>query len=364
MKFALVFYFNQKEFPFPDEDTFFHNLYPLFLSLDKQHINCYYLSETDTCSKLYHIQKESCGTPSLCVTYITKFEDLEYIYKFTGSTKSSLLFVSNSQILLQKLHQQNHYCVGFSHKGQFLPGAYCFESLENVDFTYFSEIMHRYQNKPLPIAKTKHLYIREFTTWDLRNLYQLYTDTQNTKYLFHNVPSYEAFFEQKCAYIEKVYPFYGFGLWGVFLKETNELIGEFGIQQNTINEKEEYEAGYLLTPSHQGKGYGKEALRAILRYAKFHLELDRIVARIHAQNQSSILLALNCGFTYETSYKESGENFLLFSLSPKSDSLHPKTVLHNQNDPCNISQSVYKSYQKQGNSFVYEKKYSGYKPGN
>ena len=60
--------------------------------------------------------------------------------------------------------------------------------------------------------------------------------------------------EKQKAYIQNVYSFYGFGLWGVFGKTSKKLIGRCGLENETSDGATAIELSYLLDS--QPWGYG------------------------------------------------------------------------------------------------------------
>ena len=128
--------------------------------------------------------------------------------------------------------------------------------------------------------------------------------------------NYSSFHEKWNAYINRIYTFYDYGIWGVFLKETNTLIGQCGIQSVIINDNEEIELGYLLSQQYQKNGYGKEMITAVLQYAKTQLSFNRIVAQIAPENKASIALAQKCGMSFQEIISSSKQQntLLLYSI--------------------------------------------------
>lgn len=59
------------------------------------------------------------------------------------------------------------------------------------------------------------------------------------------------------------------------------------------------ELGWILAPRHQGKGYAREATRAVIRYCIDALGTHRIEAVIMPENVASIRLAESVGFKLE-----------------------------------------------------------------
>ena len=52
---------------------------------------------------------------------------------------------------------------------------------------------------------------------------------------------------------------WGFGLWAVIPKETNQMIGQCGLTMQQWKDQEVLEIGYLLERSYWHKGYATEA---------------------------------------------------------------------------------------------------------
>lgn len=59
------------------------------------------------------------------------------------------------------------------------------------------------------------------------------------------------------------------------------------------------EIGYIIAPEHQGNGFGREAVQALVRYCGDKLGVHRIQALIHSENIASIRLVERTGFRCE-----------------------------------------------------------------
>ena len=324
---------------------------PLFRSLSKHNIDSYFLSEKKdvffpfpTIDFSEHISSKP----------LTFFQDISSSLLLTQQSlnKEEVLFVSDCAEFLTTLNDLNYYTIGFTSSNNFLPTSYVFESFKDLDYTYFLHIWKRYQKEPITILTTRHLIIRELSANDFPSLYSLFEDKENIAYM-ENEGDYTSFCKKMSAYIEKVYPFYDFGLWGVFLKETDELIGEFGIQPTVIAEKDEIELGYLLHRNYQKKGYAKEAIRAIFRYAKKQFDCDRIVAKIHKDNEASIATATACGMRFEKTLSDPEDDFLLYVIYVQTDCF--SSALKKQRE--DTAKQVYNIFQKKPDTRVYGKRY-------
>lgn len=111
---------------------------------------------------------------------------------------------------------------------------------------------------------TERLVLRELTENDFSALYKVLADSD----IMCHYPY--TFDENRVKnWINKSierYSVFGFGLWAVILKETNELIGDCGITMQNINGSIKPEVGYHIAKAHQRQGYAKEAAKACINW--------------------------------------------------------------------------------------------------
>lgn len=206
------------------------------------------------------------------------------------------------------------------------------EGFEEIDYDFVNKAYLRANNLPLTIAETRHLVLRELTPEDIPALHKIRTKPEVAKYLDVTMDFLETEIEKQKAYIKNIYHFYGYGLWGVFLKETNELIGQCGIQNTSVGgndsvgnnasardnaslrDTEEFELGYLIDSSCWGHGYGKECTQAVLDLAFHHFSMDRIVSVIHSGNLPSLSVAEELHMVKEREFIKNGEIYYLYSI--------------------------------------------------
>lgn len=93
----------------------------------------------------------------------------------------------------------------------------------------------------------------------------------------------------------KRYEDYGFGLWAVVLKETNEMIGQCGLTLQPWKDKELLEIGYLFQKAHWHKGYATEAAIACREYAFTVLNTDSVCSMIRDTHIASQKVAIRNG---------------------------------------------------------------------
>ena len=116
-------------------------------------------------------------------------------------------------------------------KGESFPcGAYCVENIEDIDEDYKKMVYCRTKGVSMDILQTERLLVREINTDDVPVLYELYAEESITEYmepLFENVEDEISYTKD---YIKNIYGFYGFGMWILVLKETNQVIGRAGLE--------------------------------------------------------------------------------------------------------------------------------------
>ncbi|MGE1209620.1 GNAT family N-acetyltransferase [Bacillus pumilus] len=86
---------------------------------------------------------------------------------------------------------------------------------------------------------------------------------------------------------------------GIFLNETDALIGTISLSSVERGPIEGAWLGYVLDEKHGGKGYMTEAIRLIIDYAFEELHLHRIEAGVKPSNIGSIRVLEKSGFENE-----------------------------------------------------------------
>lgn len=185
-------------------------------------------------------------------------------------------------------------------------------SMEGLNTAFFENVLRRSLGKPITIASTRRLLIRELAQDDIDDMYQIFQDPKIREFV-DNIDDYKQAEQDKLqAYIKNVYSFYGYGLWGVFSKTTHGLIGRCGIENQMIDGKEEIMLSYLLDSQHWGYGYAIECCEAVLAYAREELDIDRIVAVIDKRNVRSIHTAQKLGMKPEKELVYRGRDSVLY----------------------------------------------------
>ncbi|MDE7359050.1 MAG: GNAT family N-acetyltransferase [Lachnospiraceae bacterium] len=151
--------------------------------------------------------------------------------------------------------------------------------------------------------------MRETTVEDVDCFYRIYAEPSITKYMENLFADRDEEVAYTKDYIEKVYAFYGYGMWTVLDKEGGGVIGRAGISW-----REGYdlpELGFVFGVPWQGRGYAYEVCSAILAYARKELLMERVQALVQPGNERSLRLCEKLGFAVSGESEVDGKRHLL-----------------------------------------------------
>lgn len=143
------------------------------------------------------------------------------------------------------------------------------------------------------IAETERLYFREINQDDFIALSKILQD-EETMYAYNGAFSDEETQEWLDKQIAR-YKKYGFGLWALILKETDEMIGQCGITVQSWKDTEVLEIGYLLRKDYWHKGLATEAAQRCKEYAFDNLNAEEVCSIIRDTNIASQNVAARNG---------------------------------------------------------------------
>jgi RimJ/RimL family protein N-acetyltransferase len=152
--------------------------------------------------------------------------------------------------------------------------------------------------------ETDQLALRELTRNDFQAWYQILSDQETMQYY----P--KAFDKEKTrSWIEwnlDNYSKYGFGLWAVILKETNQFIGDCGITMQNIHGDGNLfpEIGYHIDKRFWSRGYATQAAIACLMYAFENTDFDEIFCYQKWTNIPSRKVAEKIGMSFLEEYTD------------------------------------------------------------
>ena len=154
---------------------------------------------------------------------------------------------------------------------------------------------------------TKRLGFSHWKKNDTETAYSLWGNKNVTKYLSASGTfTREEITERLNLEIENEKA-YSIQYWPVFELGTDRFAGCCGLRPYKSSENI-YEIGFHLVPEYWGKGYGKEAAEAMIKYAFEELRAEKLFAGHNPANTASARLLTKLGFIYtgDEYYKPTG----------------------------------------------------------
>lgn len=153
--------------------------------------------------------------------------------------------------------------------------------------------------------ETKRLIIRNFSQKDLDALVPI---LGNDKVMRFSLKGPLKTREDVQAYLKWILDHdekYGYSLFAILEKHSQQLIGFAGFMCQTIDEEQRTELGYRLHPDYWGQGIALEATSALADYAFNQMHVKELVSIIDPKNEPSVKLAKRLGMhlSKNTSYK-------------------------------------------------------------
>lgn len=209
------------------------------------------------------------------------------------------LFITDSENVYHALRMQGRYVLPYRHRGNdsasFTGALYVIEQIEEVGYETIDMAYRRLAGLPWEILTTERCIIRETIPEDVDSFYQIYAEPDITQYM----ENLYADRDEEIAYIEdyreRVYGFYGYGMWTVLTKD-GTVIGRAGISW-----REGFhlpELGFVIGVPWQRQGYAYEVCSAILAYARNELDMTQVQTLVMSGNEKSNALCRKLGFQY------------------------------------------------------------------
>ena len=170
------------------------------------------------------------------------------------------------------------------------------ESFEEVKTNFLKKVWCHKNGVSCLVADTERTIIRELCKKDIDEVIKISRQEHVLRFVKDGRVSEVEQKEKLFAYIETVYRFYDFGIWGIFEKKTDILIGLISLDLLKTNETAEYEVGFFIRKEKLGSGFAKEALDAVVHYAENNLEALRLIAVTDKENIDTIKLLEKCSF--------------------------------------------------------------------
>lgn len=188
------------------------------------------------------------------------------------------------------------------------------EGFEEVDVQFLDRIMKRAQGLPWITVVTERCYLREITLDDLDDLFELYAGPGITDY---TEPLYERPQEEQYTrdYIDKMYRFYGYGMWLVCDRESGKLIGRAGFSHQDLGDEIVLEMGYIIGVPYQRQGYATEVCEKLIAFARENLsDFGTLNCFVEPGNRASHALMKKLHFTKLGTALISGKTMLRYEI--------------------------------------------------
>lgn len=165
------------------------------------------------------------------------------------------------------------------------------------------------------ILETDRLILREMTINDFEDLYEILKDSDVTKHYPYT------FDEQRVRnwILKNIdrYEVFGFGLWGVVLKENKKMIGDCGITMQNINGMIKPEIGYHINKKYWRNGYGKEAATKCRDWIFENSTFNIVYSYMQSTNLPSYSLAMSIGMKKVDEYIDGETKVLVYAITRK-----------------------------------------------
>lgn len=212
--------------------------------------------------------------------------------------EADILYVTDSGSCYDLLRETGRHVLVYMHAGNygavFKDARYVIEKIEELDYEGMDTAYRRIAGLPCDILATQRCIVRETRVEDADYFYEIYKEPSVTRYM-EGLPADRA---EEAARIQDeikyVYPFYGYGMWTVLLKESGQVIGRAGVIWREGFDVPEL--GFLIGTPWQRQGYAYEVCDAILAYVKDRFGLMQIQTLVMAGNEKSDSLCRKLGF--------------------------------------------------------------------
>lgn len=167
------------------------------------------------------------------------------------------------------------------------------------------------KSTPFPILTTERLTLRQLSIDDRQNIFDLRSDTEISKYL-NREPSKTI--EDALNFIQKINDNNNNSVyWVISLTNTKTFVGTICLFDFS-NERNSCEIGYELMTKFQGQGIMKEAVQVVIDYVFQTLNLKKILAFTHHENERSTNLLLKFNFVKSVEKDKENPSLNIFTL--------------------------------------------------
>jgi RimJ/RimL family protein N-acetyltransferase len=151
----------------------------------------------------------------------------------------------------------------------------------------------------VPVLKTDRLILRAHEAGDLEAVHDLWSDPELVKHITGKASTREECWARILRYAA-LWPLLGYGYWAVVDQASGRYVGDVGLAdfKRDLEPPQSIapEAGWIIAPWCQGKGYATEAVQAALGWADANLRTPHVYCILDESNVPSVRVAQKCGF--------------------------------------------------------------------
>ncbi|MBR8537791.1 GNAT family N-acetyltransferase [Carboxylicivirga sediminis] len=164
------------------------------------------------------------------------------------------------------------------------------------------------------IFETSRLIARHITQADMHELLTIYNKEANMRFISSGKHQWTHTELTKKYRQSNQNNHPGIGIFALVLKSDNSVIGEAGLF-NSFDNLHQLELGYIIDSGHWKKGLGKEVCSGLIQYAFQTLNTQTLIARMYANNKSSVALSEKCGMAKTNSgHTDDGKEYFVYSI--------------------------------------------------
>ena len=151
----------------------------------------------------------------------------------------------------------------------------------------------------VPVIDTPRLILRAHALTDFDAYCALWADPDVVRFIGGNTFTREACWSRFLRHAGH-WQHMGFGFLAIEERQSGRFIGEAGFhdmrREITPSIEGTLEAGWALMPAYHGRGYGLEAMQALVGWAEESFPGRRMTCIIEPENSASIRVATRLGF--------------------------------------------------------------------
>lgn len=152
--------------------------------------------------------------------------------------------------------------------------------------------------RPAPRLETQRLVLRETRAEDFDASARLWADERVVRHIGGRTSDRSQSWLRMLRY-PGLWALLGFGYWTLETR-AGAFVGEVGLadfkRELSVDTAGMPEAGWVLNPDHQGRGYATEAMTAVLAWADQQLSAAQTCCVIEPDNKASIRVAAKLGY--------------------------------------------------------------------